>query len=369
MKTEDLHHFGIDLASGTCSKPWLFASEMLGRVSRTFALNIRVLPAQRLRRPVLLAYLFCRMADTIEDCPSMCAEEKGRLLALFARIFVQDPEQGLRNARAFSEALPTGWKRSDDNNEFLCAHCIWTVALYFYLPVKVQQPIATCVREMCEGMARFAQRQEQHQGQWLTIENEADLDQYCYYVAGIVGTMLCELFYTQSPWIGEARYRQMKELAVSFGLALQVVNITKDVAEDREREVCFLPLDWQKQEGFSHPAELFHPNASRPARSRVMMHMVRKAWKHLSDSMDFTLLIPAFEPRIRLFCLWPMLMAAETLVAIGNGDALFEPKAKVKITRDAVKRILRQSTMHCWNRYWLKSRLGKLRASSIPRVL
>lgn len=364
MKAEDLHHFGIDLASGTCAKPWVFASEMLGRVSRTFALNIKVLPAFRLRRPVLLAYLFCRMADTIEDCPSMRAEEKGRLLAIFARIFVQDPEQGLRNAVAFSQALPSGWKKSDDNNEFLCAHCVWTVALYFYLPVKVQQPIAACVREMCEGMARFAQRQETQQGQWLTIDNEADLDQYCYYVAGIVGNMLCDLFYTQSPLISEERYRQMKKLAVSFGLALQVVNITKDVAEDREREVCFIPQEWQRQEGFNHPSDLFHPNASRSARSRVMMHMVHKAWRHLQDSMEFTLLLPALEPRIRLFCLWPLLMAAETLVVVGDGNALFEPKTKVKITRDAVKRILRQTTLFCWNSRWLRSRLSKLQASS-----
>ncbi len=364
MKAEDLHHFGIDLSNGTCAKPWVFASEMLGRVSRTFALNIKVLPAQRLRRPVLLAYLFCRMADTIEDCPSMRADDKGRLLALFARIFVQDPEQGLRNAVAFSEALPSGWKKSNDDNEFLCAHCVWTIALFFYMPVKVQQPIATCVREMCEGMARFAQRQEQHEGQWLTIENEADLDQYCYYVAGIVGNMLCDLFYIQSPLISDEKYRQMKQLAVSFGLALQVVNIIKDVSEDREREVCFVPQDWQRQEGFQHPQDLFHTNASRDARSRVMLRMVRKSWRHLSDSMEFTLLIPALEPRIRLFCLWPMLMAAETLVAVGDGNALFEPKAKVKISRDAVKRILRQSTLQCWNAKWLRKRLAKLKAST-----
>lgn len=364
MKSEDQIRFGIDLVSDTCSQPWEFSSEMLSRVSRTFALNIKVLPKYRLRRPILLAYLFCRMADTIEDCPNLDASEKECLLGLFAEIFSSDPILAKKNTTSFLEALPAEWCNSSDDEEFLVAHCHWVVELHFTLKPEVQAPIAECVREMCKGMASFALRQEQHKGQWLTIENETDLDQYCYFVAGIVGNMLCDLFFLQSPFINSNRHTQMRKLAVSFGLALQVVNITKDVAEDSEREVCFIPLDWQRREGFLHPSALFASDASKSSRSKVMMHMARKAWSHLDDSMQFTLLIPVFEPRIRLFCLWPMLMAAETLVAVGDGNPLFDPSKKVKITRKAVKRILRQTTLHCWNSLWLKRRLRTLRALS-----
>jgi farnesyl-diphosphate farnesyltransferase len=364
MLSEEKSRFGIDLDSNTCSKPWQYASFMLQKVSRTFALNIQVLPQKRLRRPILLAYLFCRIADTVEDCPDMPASEKERLLGLFAQIFATTTVNQDSASRAFMEALPASWARSTDNNEFLSAHCHWVVRLYAEFPAKVQKPISECVFEMCGGMARFALRQESRQGQWLTIENEADLDLYCYFVAGVVGNMLCDLFYVQSPWINATRHANMRKLAVSFGLALQITNIVKDVGEDSERKVCFLPLDWLNSEGFVHPEALFAPGSPSNSRNRVITRMVQKAWSHLSDSMAFTLLIPITEPRIRLFCLWPMLMSAETLVEIGDGHPVFMPGHKIKITREAVKRILRQTTMQCWNSHWLKKRLATLRAIS-----
>ena len=64
--------------------PWRWCEAMLPRVSRTFALCIRFLP-EEVRRPVLLSYLLCRVADTIEDAPSLDPTRKQVLLELFAR--------------------------------------------------------------------------------------------------------------------------------------------------------------------------------------------------------------------------------------------------------------------------------------------
>jgi len=363
MIASDFSRFGIDLATDSCQAPWDFAAESLQRVSRTFALNIQVLPKNRLRRPVLLAYLFCRMADTVEDSTTLGALEKQRLLELFSDIFT--PHSDWKNsAKAFVDSLPAKWKQSEDDEEFLCVHCSWMIELYEKFPNKVKTPISQCVREMCEGMASFALRQESSQGTWLTIESEADLDRYCYFVAGVVGNMLCDLFYTQSPWISAERHREMRKLAVSFGLALQVTNIIKDVAEDSTRNVCFIPVDWMRIENITSPQALFAPTVTPATRSKVIGHLVRKSWKHLQDSMDFTRLIPVLEPRIRLFCLWPMLMSAETLVATGDGSSVFDPNVKVKITRADVKRILSWTVLRCWNGSLLQQRLDDLRKQS-----
>ncbi|WP_018606777.1 phytoene/squalene synthase family protein [Uliginosibacterium gangwonense] len=360
MIAEELTRFGIDSTRNTCTHPWAYAKEMLQRVSRTFALNIRVLPGVRLGRPILLAYLFCRMADTVEDSPHLPAQEKVRLLELFARIFSHTQFSWHDAAAAFVTALPSSWLQSEDDEEFLCAHCAWVIDLYFALPKKVQMPIEQCVREMCDGMGRFALRQESQAGQWLTIEDEADLDQYCYFVAGVVGNMLCDLFYAQSPFINNARHQRMRQLAVSFGLGLQLVNIIKDAMEDSVRNVCFIPMEWLREEGFMHPAELFSAQADEGARQRVMHKIISKAWRHLQDALDYTVLIPALEPRLRLFCQWPMLMAAETLTGAGNGTVLFKPDQKLKISRADVKRIIRQSSMWCWTNSWIKRRFAAL---------
>ncbi len=52
-----------------------YCSDMLPKVSRTFALCIRLLPAD-LEHPVLLAYLLCRIADTIEDAADLSGSDK-----------------------------------------------------------------------------------------------------------------------------------------------------------------------------------------------------------------------------------------------------------------------------------------------------
>lgn len=54
-------------------------SEMLEKVSRTFALSIRYLP-KVLRQPVGLSYLLYRVSDCLEDHDDMLAERKIALL-------------------------------------------------------------------------------------------------------------------------------------------------------------------------------------------------------------------------------------------------------------------------------------------------
>ena len=56
-----------------------YADKMLLLVSRTFALNINRLSGN-LRKSVLLAYLYLRIADTIEDEADLSKEDKLNLL-------------------------------------------------------------------------------------------------------------------------------------------------------------------------------------------------------------------------------------------------------------------------------------------------
>ena len=59
-----------------------FCEEMLPKVSRTFAACINLLP-KTLAYEVLIAYLLCRIADTIEDHLSLSGPRKRELLQLF----------------------------------------------------------------------------------------------------------------------------------------------------------------------------------------------------------------------------------------------------------------------------------------------
>ena len=65
----------------------------------------------------------------------------------------------------------------------------------------------------------------------LVLTDLEDLKNYCYFVAGIVGEMLTELFLLGRPTLsGVAAF--LRGRAAAFGEALQLVNILKDAAGD-----------------------------------------------------------------------------------------------------------------------------------------
>ena len=339
---------------------WKYAEDILQLVSRTFALNIQVLRG-KLHRSILLAYLYLRIADTVEDDPDMKATEKDRVLALFADVF-RTGELETEKIRTFVAALPESWHGSEDPNKDLCVKSEVVVPLLKSLPKNYQKPVCNVVIEMCGGMAKFALRQEAAlSAGWFTLANVGELDEYCYYVAGIVGKLLTKLFSADTCFISAEREAELSKLDVSFGLALQVVNIVKDCVEDSGRRVCFIPEEICKRHGFAHPSELFAVGADAQKCGAVLSELVEKAWHHLDDAIAYTKLIPNIKMRTRLFCLWPLFMAAENLSLIGDGVSVFTSDKKVKITRDTVKRIVKETSMHFYSDKWIDEAYSRIK--------
>jgi len=366
-----LDQAGMGEAVLSGKKAWVYAEEILLKVSRTFALNINVLKG-RLHKSILLAYLYLRIADTVEDDPDMNASEKGLLLDKFAEIF-RTAELREDAVTAFEEALPANWRSRATEPYFdLCLHTHVVVPLLKELPEVYAAPVREVTIEMCGGMAKFAKRQEAALSSgWFTLESVGDLDEYCYYVAGIVGKLLTHLFAADTCWINDARKAQMQKLDVSFGLALQVANIVKDCREDSLRRVCFVPEEICRKHGFEHSYDMFVgvPEAGsadydgfEKRRAAVMGELVQKAWGHLDDAIAYTKLIPNIKMRTRLFCLWPLFMAAENMKLIGDGSAIFASENKVKITRDTVKRIVKSTMKHFYSDKWIDRRYCEVKS-------
>jgi len=339
---------------------WKYAEDILQLVSRTFALNIQVLRG-KLHRSILLAYLYLRIADTVEDDPDMKATEKDRVLALFADVF-KTGELETEKIRTFVAALPQSWHGSEDPNKDLCVKSEVVVPLLKSLPETYRKPVCDVVIEMCGGMAKFALRQEAAlSAGWFTLENVGELDEYCYYVAGIVGKLLTKLFAADTCFINAEREAELSKLDVSFGLALQVVNIVKDCVEDSGRRVCFIPEEICRRHGFAHSSDLFKEDADAQKCGAVLAELVEKAWHHLDDAIAYTKLIPNIKMRTRLFCLWPLFMAAENLRLIGDGVSVFTSDKKVKITRDTVKRIVKETSMHFYSDKWIDQAYARIK--------
>jgi farnesyl-diphosphate farnesyltransferase len=296
---------------------------LLEGVSRTFALTIPQLPSA-LYTAVANAYLLCRIVDTIEDEVSLSPEQKKH----FCSAFIDIVKTG-ENATVFAEDLaPLLSDKTIPAEHSLIRLTPRVIAITHSLDVNQIEALAGCVETMANGMPVY-QAIDLHAG----LKTMKDMDDYCYYVAGCVGEMLAKLFCHYSPEIAAHRDELLK-LSVSFGQGLQMTNILKDIWDDAERGVCWLPQDVFTETGF----DLASLSADRhdPRFAEGLSHLISIAQSHLQDALTYTQLIPSHETGIRNFCLWALGMAVLTLNKIKD-NLDFNQSNQVKITRNSVK--------------------------------
>ncbi len=314
----------------------VFQDHLLQGVSRTFALTIPQLPPP-LAKPVANAYLLCRIVDTIEDEVALNSAQKRRFCHQFADV-VRGKQSPAPLSDTLAPLLSSGTLPAEHE---LIGVVPRVIGITHQFEAEQQEALARCVEIMAQGMAEFQDRD-------LTagLATLKEMDRYCYYVAGVVGEMLTQLFCHYSPAIA-AHQEEMMRLAVSFGQGLQMTNILKDLWDDHERRVCWLPQDVFDRTGEFPLAEL-KPGHNDPRFRAGFMELIGIAHGHLKNALRYTLLSPSNETGIREFCLWALGMAVLTLRKIAQNPD-FSTSSQVKITRRAVKttiaisRILRSS--------------------------
>jgi farnesyl-diphosphate farnesyltransferase len=300
-----------------------FQMELLEGVSRTFALTIPVLP-NALCNAIANAYLLCRIVDTIEDEVSLTAAQK----KYFCHFFIHVVKSGNEADSFARELAPLLSDATLPAEHALIAVIPRVIDITHSFDNEQVEALWTCVQTMAEGMPIF---------QTYTLDaglpTLLDMDRYCYYVAGCVGEMLTRLFCHYSPEIAVHK-NEMMTLAVSFGQGLQMTNILKDIWDDAERGVCWLPQDIFNETGFDlHQLKTANND---PKFKQGLEHLISVAHKHLANALKYTQLIPKYETGIRNFCLWALGMAVLTLKKIKQ-NLDFTKSDQVKITRSNVK--------------------------------
>jgi len=300
-----------------------FQALLLEGVSRTFALTIPQLP-EKLYAAVANAYLLCRIVDTIEDEVSLSPGQK----KYFCSEFINVVKTG-NNSEPFAVDLAPLLSEQTIPAEHTLIHVLPRVIqiTHKFEPEQIEA-LACCVETMAEGMPIY-QALDLHGG----LATLADMDRYCYYVAGCVGEMLAKLFCHYSPEIAQHK-DELLRLSVSFGQGLQMTNILKDIWDDAERGVCWLPQDIFTETGFD--LKNLTPETNDENFRLGLEHLISIAHGHLHNALKYTQLLPSYETGIRNFCLWALGMAILTLKKIKQ-NLDFTHSDQVKITRNSVK--------------------------------
>jgi farnesyl-diphosphate farnesyltransferase len=312
---------------------WDYCRGVLPRVSRTFAINIRVL-GEPLARAVRIAYLLCRSSDALEDSwPGTPDEIRERFGALQAAL-AGDAAAAARVADG-ARALPGA--RAD---LALLANLPAVLRCFGALDPQERAAIGDCLAVMSRGMCRYAARAASAAGSdgvgasaglpaggaaaaagppaRAYLETEAELHDYCWVVAGCVGVMLTRLFARVARRDRPEDATARLERAAQMGEALQLTNILLDWPADVRRGRCYIPAQWLAEHGLA-PRDLVE--APRAGQREILDRLERLARRALEVVPEYLGRVPTGETRYRLFCLWPALWAAASI-----GRARREPR-------------------------------------------
>ena len=336
-----------------------FLSDILPRVSRSFSLSLRILPAN-VRQSLGLAYLFCRAADTIADTALLPLAQRQTQLNQYSLAFAAGD---LSTVPLVQQQLSE--QQHDPAERELLRQLGTCFSLLSGLPRDDQQRIRELVLTLIQGMQMdirvFPSEIEGAAGKVAALQTRADLDQYTYYVAGCVGEFWTKTTVARRPALRHWDVPVMTERGMQFGKGLQLTNILRDLAEDLRLGRCYLPHEDLAALGV-RPEELFEPACISRVRP-LLNELLDLTLSYYQAGWAYTLAIPRREWRLRLACAWPLLIGVSTLVLIRHSSQLLDPGVRLKIARSQVYGLVLRSFVTIWSNRALQRQYVRLQES------
>ncbi|KAK6946317.1 Squalene/phytoene synthase [Dillenia turbinata] len=278
---------------------WGFCYSMLHKVSRSFALVVQQLGTE-LRDAVCIFYLVLRALDTVEDDTSIATDVKVPILMAFHQ-HIYDPD----------------WHFSCGTKDYKVLmdqfHHVSTA--FLELGKNYQKAIEDITMRMGAGMAKFICKE---------VETIADYDEYCHYVAGLVGLGLSRLFHASGK-----EDLASDSLSNSMGLFLQKTNIIRDYLEDIN-EIPKSRMFWPREIWSKYVDKLedlkYEENSDKAV--QCLNDMVTNALIHVEDSLQYMSALR--DPAIFRFCAIPQIMAIGTLALCYNNIEVFRGVVKMR---------------------------------------
>jgi phytoene synthase len=208
------------------------AQATINRVARSFALAARFLPRE-VRDDINLLYLALRRLDDLVDLEAPSGSTQRA-----------DAQQRLAAIRTW---LSSGAIQADGGDE---------LAIFVDLQRRTPALPIDAIGAFLDGM----------EGDLAgpVMESDADLDRYCYQVAGTVGRLMAALLGVR---VGDDV--QADHAARALGAAMQRTNILRDIDEDLANGRVYLPASALRRAGLD-PAAASGPTSLRDGDRRAL---------------------------------------------------------------------------------------------------
>jgi farnesyl-diphosphate farnesyltransferase len=168
-------------------------------------------------------------------------------------------------------------------------------------------------------LERFDNPNELH-----ALQTAADLDEYTYLVAGCVGEFWTRLCFRHVRNFTDRSEDQMLVFGKRYGMALQLINVLRDVGSDLRAGRCYFPEHELKAAHLS-PSQIL---AEADRFGAVHQRWLGKARAGLESGIEYSNAIG--NRRVRAATVLPALIGARTLALLdAAGSRIFHRKLKV----------------------------------------
>ena len=219
----------LTLEGPTLDRAYAACEAIAKRKAKNFYYAFVALPPAR-RNAICAIYAFMRQADDVADDESLSREERRHRLQEWLEGW-QDVGRGADTADPVFLAVRDATER-------------------FAIPLILLDELVAGVAMDLNPAASDAP------DTYATFE---DLYGYCYRVASVVGLVCIRIFGYRDPWA--------EKLAEKTGIAFQLTNILRDVAEDAQRNRVYLPLEDLSAHGVTVSDLLQHKKGKPPTAS------------------------------------------------------------------------------------------------------
>ncbi len=307
---------------------------ILEGTSRSFYLSLKELPRE-IRKQVSLLYMLARTSDTIADSEGGESEDLLQALESYNE-FTQGNSEEAPDLEELSEF------QSNISEGLLLKNVGKVASNISQFSESDQKSIRNCLGIIIGGQILDLKRFSSGVNGIPSIEENDELDDYAYRVAGSVGEFWTQMSLDHLFKIKEENEAEIFENGVRFGKALQMINILRDIPADLELGRCYIPRRSLDEHGMS-PSDLLDSSKMESFRP-LYNEYLDLTDQHLDSAVQYIEMLPHSQFRLRGSCMLPVIIGKKT-VSLLRGRNVLDPEKKVKISRSEVKEVVKKVIM------------------------
>lgn len=330
---------------------------LLKNNARTIYLSAKILPKEK-RKVFAVAYLVCRIADTVADTSLIEPSKRISFIKQFPILVEKgDDQTAQKTALAF---LSKAGENIYKNEAELLKNIDLCIKEFKTLKKAGQKITLEVLRAVCTAMIEdLTFFPSENSGLIKALPTPKKTLQYCDYMGGQPGVFWAKLEF------GKKLKNKTQEQALKIGRALQITNILRDIESDVKIGRIYLPMTQLAKQDLM-PQDLLETQ-NYVKLYPIMLYWIKEAKENLLTAKEFIRQIPRKKFFSRAAVIWPVFWSFDTLYLLGLAPHKHGKNINRKITKTNVYLTMFLSPFYCFSNTLInkiidykKSRLERL---------